>query len=191
MGRSGYRNHTYFFYLALLQLWNQFCCPWQKKEDDGACNNVTHLPSDLGFRNFTWHQRQEQQDLVFSLFHSDPHQIKCLMTVCVKIPRKPYIHYMYMMMYDVRACMFGRQNSIQQGNYCLIFSKNENPSYLKVLQHCSLNVLYCVTCNGYANFRVKGPWHAFSKILREGGVRGLWKGWVPNVQRAALVNMGG
>ncbi|XP_064620598.1 mitochondrial uncoupling protein 4-like isoform X2 [Lineus longissimus] len=38
--------------------------------------------------------------------------------------------------------------------------------------------------------RVKGPWHAFSKILREGGVRGLWKGWVPNVQRAALVNMG-
>ncbi len=33
--------------------------------------------------------------------------------------------------------------------------------------------------------------HAFGKILRDGGVRGLWKGWVPNVQRAALVNLGG
>lgn len=29
------------------------------------------------------------------------------------------------------------------------------------------------------------------KILSEGGIRGLWAGWVPNVQRAALVNMGG
>lgn len=39
--------------------------------------------------------------------------------------------------------------------------------------------------------RVKGTAHAFQKIMREGGIRGLWKGWVPNVQRAALVNMGG
>lgn len=28
-------------------------------------------------------------------------------------------------------------------------------------------------------------------IVREGGFRGMWKGWVPNVQRAALVNLGG
>lgn len=33
--------------------------------------------------------------------------------------------------------------------------------------------------------------HAFAKILAEGGIRGLWAGWVPNIQRAALVNMGG
>ena len=33
--------------------------------------------------------------------------------------------------------------------------------------------------------------HAFTKIVKEGGIRGLWKGWVPNVQRAALVNLGG
>ena len=39
--------------------------------------------------------------------------------------------------------------------------------------------------------RVKNTWHAFNTIVKEGGVRGLWKGWVPNVQRAALVNLGG
>ncbi|XP_054707819.1 mitochondrial uncoupling protein 4-like [Uloborus diversus] len=38
--------------------------------------------------------------------------------------------------------------------------------------------------------RVQSAWHAFRKILAEGGIGGLWKGWVPNVQRAALVNMG-
>lgn len=38
--------------------------------------------------------------------------------------------------------------------------------------------------------RVRNSWHAFTTIAREGGVKGLWKGWVPNVQRAALVNLG-
>ncbi|XP_075271076.1 mitochondrial uncoupling protein 4 isoform X3 [Opisthocomus hoazin] len=38
--------------------------------------------------------------------------------------------------------------------------------------------------------RFRGVHHAFMKILSEGGIRGLWAGWVPNVQRAALVNMG-
>ncbi|XP_067006572.1 mitochondrial uncoupling protein 4 [Anabrus simplex] len=38
--------------------------------------------------------------------------------------------------------------------------------------------------------RVHGTWHAFQKILAEGGIRGLWKGSIPNVQRAALVNLG-
>lgn len=35
-----------------------------------------------------------------------------------------------------------------------------------------------------------GTWHAFTKIVNKGGVRGLWKGSIPNVQRAALVNLG-
>lgn len=39
--------------------------------------------------------------------------------------------------------------------------------------------------------RVNGVIHAFVKIAKEGGIRGLWAGWVPNVQRAALVNLGG
>jgi len=42
---------------------------------------------------------------------------------------------------------------------------------------------------GYAK-RFNGTLHAFTCIVRERGVRGLWKGWVPNCQRAALVNLG-
>ncbi|OCT81334.1 solute carrier family 25 member 27 L homeolog isoform X1 [Xenopus laevis] len=38
--------------------------------------------------------------------------------------------------------------------------------------------------------RVRGVYHAFVTIVSKGGIRGLWAGWVPNVQRAALVNMG-
>ncbi|XP_067840596.1 mitochondrial uncoupling protein 4 isoform X2 [Heptranchias perlo] len=38
--------------------------------------------------------------------------------------------------------------------------------------------------------RVHGVYHAFVKILSEGGIRGLWAGWIPNVQRAALVSLG-
>lgn len=30
--------------------------------------------------------------------------------------------------------------------------------------------------------------HAFQDIIRTEGVRGLWKGWGPNVQRAYIVN---
>ena len=38
---------------------------------------------------------------------------------------------------------------------------------------------------------MKNTLHAFRKIVGETGVRGLWRGCVPNVQRAALVNLGG
>lgn len=38
--------------------------------------------------------------------------------------------------------------------------------------------------------RVLGAAHAFKEILRKGGIKGLWKGSIPNVQRAALVNLG-
>lgn len=38
--------------------------------------------------------------------------------------------------------------------------------------------------------RVTSAGHAFREIVRRGGVKGLWKGSVPNVQRAALVNLG-
>jgi len=43
----------------------------------------------------------------------------------------------------------------------------------------------------FAVGRCRNSWHALTMIVREGGFRGLWKGWVPNVQRAALVNLGG
>ncbi|XP_073830043.1 uncoupling protein 4A [Musca autumnalis] len=38
--------------------------------------------------------------------------------------------------------------------------------------------------------RVHGAAHAFREIIRRGGIKGLWKGSIPNVQRAALVNLG-
>lgn len=38
--------------------------------------------------------------------------------------------------------------------------------------------------------RVHSTSHAFREILKRGGVKGLWKGSIPNVQRAALVNLG-
>ena len=38
--------------------------------------------------------------------------------------------------------------------------------------------------------RVRSVAQALVTIYKEGGVRGLWKGWVPNVQRGALVNLG-
>ncbi|EEB16439.1 mitochondrial brown fat uncoupling protein, putative [Pediculus humanus corporis] len=38
--------------------------------------------------------------------------------------------------------------------------------------------------------RVHSTYHAFKKILKENGIRGLWKGSIPNIQRAALVNLG-
>ena len=38
--------------------------------------------------------------------------------------------------------------------------------------------------------RVKGMTDAFQKIVKQGGIAGLWRGCWPNVQRAALVNLG-
>ena len=38
--------------------------------------------------------------------------------------------------------------------------------------------------------RFNGTLHAFTCIYRERGVRGLWRGWIPNCQRAALINLG-
>ena len=38
--------------------------------------------------------------------------------------------------------------------------------------------------------RVHSAAHAFKDIFSKGGIKGLWKGSVPNVQRAALVNLG-
>ncbi|XP_010527931.1 PREDICTED: mitochondrial uncoupling protein 3 [Tarenaya hassleriana] len=38
--------------------------------------------------------------------------------------------------------------------------------------------------------RYSGAFHAFTNILQSEGIRGLWKGVFPNIQRAFLVNMG-
>ena len=39
--------------------------------------------------------------------------------------------------------------------------------------------------------RYKGATDAFLVLLKERGMVGMWKGWLPNVQRGALVNFGG
>ena len=38
--------------------------------------------------------------------------------------------------------------------------------------------------------RRQSTYQAFRDIFHEGGIRGLWRGWVPNCQRAALVQLG-
>ncbi|KAK7268599.1 hypothetical protein RIF29_21300 [Crotalaria pallida] len=38
--------------------------------------------------------------------------------------------------------------------------------------------------------RYSGPFDAFKKIVQAEGIQGLWKGVIPNIQRAFLVNMG-
>lgn len=38
--------------------------------------------------------------------------------------------------------------------------------------------------------RINSTLHAFQMIVHEFGWKGLWRGWLPNVQRAALVNLG-
>lgn len=38
--------------------------------------------------------------------------------------------------------------------------------------------------------RVHSAAHAFRQIVESGGIKGLWKGSIPNVHRAALVNLG-
>ena len=40
-------------------------------------------------------------------------------------------------------------------------------------------------------FRYKGTWDAFRSIVQQDGIRGLWKGWAPNCQRAAFVCLEG
>ncbi|KAH7710365.1 CBN-UCP-4 protein [Aphelenchoides avenae] len=37
--------------------------------------------------------------------------------------------------------------------------------------------------------RFRSTWHAFVCVYRQNGFRGLWIGWIPNCQRAALLNM--
>jgi solute carrier family 25 uncoupling protein 27 len=37
--------------------------------------------------------------------------------------------------------------------------------------------------------RFKSTWHACKILYRSNGIRGLWIGWIPNCQRAALLNM--
>ena len=43
---------------------------------------------------------------------------------------------------------------------------------------------------GIDNQRPKSMVQIFKELVQTGGVPGLWKGCVPNVQRAALVNLG-
>lgn len=43
-------------------------------------------------------------------------------------------------------------------------------------------IIYC---------RYKGTWNAFYSILKSEGITGLWRGWYPNCQRAAVACLGG
>lgn len=39
--------------------------------------------------------------------------------------------------------------------------------------------------------RFTSTWHALVTLYRLNGFKGLWIGWIPNCQRAALLNMAG
>lgn len=39
--------------------------------------------------------------------------------------------------------------------------------------------------------RFRSTWHACVSLYRSNGIAGLWIGWIPNCQRAALLNMAG
>ena len=40
-------------------------------------------------------------------------------------------------------------------------------------------------------YRYKGAADVFRSIVAKDGILGLWKGWAPNCQRAAIVCLGG
>ena len=41
------------------------------------------------------------------------------------------------------------------------------------------------------NYRYSSTWDAFYLITRSEGIAGLWRGWYPNCQRAAVACLGG
>lgn len=66
------------------------------------------------------------------------------------------------------------------------YSEPFNVNCFRPIWWYKYNVLLTIS-----HFRVKGALDAFNKIVAESGVKGLYRGVIPNVQRAALVNMGG
>lgn len=66
------------------------------------------------------------------------------------------------------------------------YSEPFNVNCFRPIWRYKYNVLLTIS-----HFRVKGALDAFNKIVAESGVKGLYRGVIPNVQRAALVNMGG
>ena len=57
-------------------------------------------------------------------------------------------------------------------------------------KHWSANVL--ATSSALTTWsRYGGTWDAFRSILKSEGVVGLWRGWYPNCQRAAVACLGG
>lgn len=66
------------------------------------------------------------------------------------------------------------------------YSEPFNVNCFRPIWRYNYNVLLTIS-----HFRVKGALDAFNKIVAESGVKGLYRGVIPNVQRAALVNMGG
>lgn len=89
---------------------------------------------------------------------------------------------------DVRqgSCKLGENLSCWRIKVDLQYSEPFSVDCFRPIWQYKYNGLVTIS-----HFRVKGALDAFNKIVAESGVKGLYRGVVPNVQRAALVNMGG
>ncbi|XP_075103483.1 mitochondrial uncoupling protein 3-like [Nicotiana tabacum] len=110
---------------------------------------------------------------------------------------------------DVMGCMLWFMDNMTHAAFCMLGRIFQFPSAAFIVEHvivvCLLVIQVVASPADLVKVRMQaesrmasqgmeprycGPFDAFNKIIRTEGFLGLWKGVLPNVQRAFLVNMG-